>query len=201
MIQIILTVLGILLFLCSGTAILFVVAHLRTTHPAEKTKKKHSFKQARQESHPAGGFKAALRCDCTAPVIPRRYAINGFTECVSLERSFNGNLACEFGCLGLGSCVRACPRDAITLKEGRIRIGQECDACGLCVSICPKNLIQLVPALTTDYLSCAASGVADRSTVCPTAREGYRVTTKNSSNSGFKIWKEWAILIDKLRYM
>jgi len=201
-IQKVIIILGILVFLFSATALLFFIVHLRTiVFQTGKTKKIPARKHIRQHSHPLDRFKAAMRCNCTAPVIPCTFTINGFTDCVSLERSFNGNLACEYGCLGLGSCVRACPRDAIRLNDGRIGIGPECDACGLCVSICPKKLIQLVPSMTTDYLSCAASAVADRRDVCPTASEGNRVTTRNSINSGFKIWKEWAILIDKLRYM
>ncbi|MPN07876.1 Electron transport complex subunit RsxB [bioreactor metagenome] len=57
-----------------------------------------------------------------------------------------GAKSCSYGCLGLGSCVKACPFNAISIVDGIAVVDQEtCVACGNCVSACPKHLIELLP--------------------------------------------------------
>lgn len=48
--------------------------------------------------------------------------------------------------MGFGSCVKACPFDAIHVVNGVAVVDQEaCKACGKCVAKCPRHLIELVP--------------------------------------------------------
>ena len=50
------------------------------------------------------------------------------------------------GCLGFGSCVKACPFDAIHIINGIAKVDQEkCKSCGKCVAECPKHLIEIIP--------------------------------------------------------
>ena len=57
-----------------------------------------------------------------------------------------GEKACDYGCLGYGSCVKACPFDAIHVVNGVAVVDKEkCKACGKCIAACPKNLITLIP--------------------------------------------------------
>ncbi|WP_245628827.1 (Fe-S)-binding protein [Salidesulfovibrio brasiliensis] len=51
--------------------------------------------------------------------------------------------ACPEGCLGLGSCVRACPFDAIHMGPDGLPVidPEECKACGNCVDACPRGVI------------------------------------------------------------
>lgn len=57
-----------------------------------------------------------------------------------------GPKSCNHGCIGYGSCVKACQFDAIHIVDGIALVDKEaCKACGKCVSECPKNLIELVP--------------------------------------------------------
>jgi len=58
-----------------------------------------------------------------------------------------GNKQCSFGCLGFGDCVRACPFDAIHMREDGLPALSEdkCTGCGKCVDACPRNLFQLHP--------------------------------------------------------
>ena len=50
-----------------------------------------------------------------------------------------------FGCMGLGSCVKACAFDAIHIVDGVAKVDTDkCVACGKCVSTCPKKIINLV---------------------------------------------------------
>lgn len=52
----------------------------------------------------------------------------------------------EYKCLRCGSCVRACPKDAIELsEEGKHRIDRaRCDGCGRCVEVCPTSALKLI---------------------------------------------------------
>ena len=52
---------------------------------------------------------------------------------------------CRIGCLGLGTCVRACIFDALSIgSDGLPKVDQtKCTGCGACERICPKNIIRL----------------------------------------------------------
>jgi ferredoxin len=48
-------------------------------------------------------------------------------------------------CVGCGTCTEGvCFVDAITLVDGRAKIGAECRACGRCIDICPNDAIELI---------------------------------------------------------
>ena len=49
-------------------------------------------------------------------------------------------------CVGCGKCKEYCQFEAITIKDGKSRIGGSCMGCGVCVSKCPKRAIRLVRA-------------------------------------------------------
>lgn len=47
-------------------------------------------------------------------------------------------------CIGCGTCVSACPKDALTLtKEGIVTDSTLCDMCGTCAAVCPTKAIEL----------------------------------------------------------
>ncbi|MCK5554113.1 MAG: 4Fe-4S binding protein, partial [Deltaproteobacteria bacterium] len=58
-----------------------------------------------------------------------------------------GDKACPYGCLGLGTCKRVCPFDAVVISEDGISTidTERCTGCGICVKECPKGIIGLVP--------------------------------------------------------
>lgn len=94
-----------------------------------------------------GGKRVAyVRCagDCDKAFDKAKYV--GIEDCGSAVASGIGNKACDFGCLGFGSCVKACPFDAIHIVNGIARVNRNaCKACGKCVAACPKHLIELIP--------------------------------------------------------
>lgn len=81
--------------------------------------------------------------DCNAH---ERYEYEGIKDCKAAAMVQGGSKACEFGCLGLGSCVEVCPFDAIDIVDGIAKINEEkCTACEKCVIECPKAVIEMVP--------------------------------------------------------
>ena len=72
-----------------------------------------------------------------------------------------GPKACNYGCLGFGSCVKACPFDAIHIVDGIALVDKEvCKACGKCVAACPKHLIELVPYSAKHIVQCSSKAVS-----------------------------------------
>lgn len=89
----------------------------------------------------------------------------------ALEAYPQGIMACEWGCLGLGSCVAACRLGAVYIGEsGAAQIDREkCVGCGLCVKACPKGLVRLVEPSYTVNVRCASKDVGpDTRKVCET---------------------------------
>lgn len=79
----------------------------------------------------------------------------GLQDCNAAMRVAGGPKACAFGCMGLGSCVKACAFDAIHIVDGVAKVDTEkCVACGKCVATCPKKLINLVPETKKVHVNC-----------------------------------------------
>jgi H+/Na+-translocating ferredoxin:NAD+ oxidoreductase subunit B len=72
---------------------------------------------------------------------------HGIDSCAAADKIAGGFKACDYGCLGLGTCRDACPVNAIFIDEDRRRQvdRDRCTGCGLCVEVCPRGLIELVP--------------------------------------------------------
>ena len=68
-----------------------------------------------------------------------------------------GGKGCTHGCMGFGSCVTACPFDAIHVVNGVAVVDKEaCKACGKCIDTCPKHLIEMVPYTATVAVACSS---------------------------------------------
>ncbi len=59
-------------------------------------------------------------------------------------------------CDGCGRCLRACPYDAMEMKDGKTLIGERCTACGACMDTCPNT------AILTDAAPRAIPDFSDR---------------------------------------
>jgi formate dehydrogenase (NADP+) beta subunit len=85
----------------------------------------------------------ALR-DCTGGVrAERSFDYEGAADCRAMALFYGGDVSCAEGCLGLGSCVKACPFEAIRLGADGLPIidPEACRACGACVKACPRGVI------------------------------------------------------------
>lgn len=95
---------------------------------------------------------------CNGDGVRQRFYYDGIRDCkaamvLGLAGSFQ---ACRFGCLGLGSCARACPFDAITILNGLPYIDESrCTGCKKCVATCPRGLLRVDPLNRTIFVRCA----------------------------------------------
>ena len=74
-----------------------------------------------------------------------KYAYNGLDDCRAVALLGGGMKVCTIGCLGLGTCARACPFNAISMGPKGLPIVNEkrCTGCGTCERVCPKHIINL----------------------------------------------------------
>lgn len=97
--------------------------------------------------HCAGGNRAA-----------DKYDYQGFGDCQSAEILAGGSKACEYGCMGMCSCVHACKNDSIAIRKdtGASKVDYDkCTSCGACVKACPKKLIGRIPKSAKVYIACS----------------------------------------------
>ncbi|MBW2126889.1 MAG: RnfABCDGE type electron transport complex subunit B [Deltaproteobacteria bacterium] len=77
---------------------------------------------------------------------PPLYEYIGVQDCRAAYMIGEGPVACEYACLGFGTCVRNCPFDAITMTE--INLPQinydKCTGCGTCERVCPRHVMRIV---------------------------------------------------------
>jgi len=82
---------------------------------------------------------------------------NGVSDCVSASLIAGGPKGCAYGCLGMGSCARACPFNAIEMVNGLAVVHPElCVGCGACVDKCPRNIIDLAPQSAKVHIYCSS---------------------------------------------
>ena len=82
----------------------------------------------------------------------------GFHDCVAASKiGGNGPLSCKFGCLGFGTCVKACKYDAISVVNGVAKVNEDrCVGCLACAAACPRNLIVPVEPNRNVVIACAS---------------------------------------------
>jgi electron transport complex, RnfABCDGE type, B subunit len=80
----------------------------------------------------------------------------GIETCAGAALVAGGTASCQYGCMGLGDCSKACPYGAISVCNGVARVDTaHCKGCSLCVKACPKHLISLVPVKKQAVVRCS----------------------------------------------
>ena len=74
-----------------------------------------------------------------------KYIYNGVNDCRAALLINGGTKVCYAGCLGLGTCVSACPFGALSMGPDFLPVVDEdlCTGCGTCERVCPKHIITL----------------------------------------------------------
>lgn len=133
---------------------------------------------------------AFVKCqgDCEKAKVDYEYT--GAEDCAMLSFVPNGGpKSCNYGCLGYGSCVKACPFDAIHVVNGIAVVDKEaCKACGKCVAACPKNLIELIPYEAKYVVACSSKEKGPVTMKeCSVGCIGCTLCAKNCPNDAVKI--------------
>lgn len=127
------------------------------------------------------------------------YAYTGVKDCRMMGFVPGGGpKSCNSGCLGYGTCVQACPFDAIAIQNGVAVVDKEkCKACGKCIAVCPKHLISLIPYDAKMVVSCSST---DKGPItmkaCQTGCIGCGICVKNCPQEAVKV-EDFHAIIDQ----
>ncbi|GHU88823.1 electron transport complex protein RnfB [Clostridia bacterium] len=101
-------------------------------------------------------FTALVKCSGGVRA-RKKFQYAGINDCVAAQRIGGGLLECRYGCLGLGTCVRACPFGAISVVDGVALVDHErCTGCMRCAEVCPKGVVQAVPYYADVNVCCSS---------------------------------------------
>ncbi|MBC8213529.1 MAG: RnfABCDGE type electron transport complex subunit B [Candidatus Marinimicrobia bacterium] len=81
---------------------------------------------------------------------------HGIQTCTAAKLMGGGEKLCNYGCLGFGECVDACPFDAIFMTENGLPevIKDKCTGCGKCAEACPREIIEIHPISNKLFVLC-----------------------------------------------
>ena len=125
---------------------------------------------------------AFVKCAGTCEKAILDYDYTGIQDCTMASMMQNGGAkGCNAGCLGFGSCVAACPFDAIHVVDGIAVVDKEaCKACGKCIAACPKHLIELIPYEQKTFVRCNSNAKGKvQLAICQSGCIGCRICEKN----------------------
>ncbi len=142
---------------------------------------------------------AFVHCMGSCGKTRKDYAYTGVEDCAMIAFVPGGGpKSCKYGCTGYGNCVKACPFDAIHIRDGIAEVDREaCRACGKCVEACPKHLITLEPWQAKHLVACSS---ADKGAVtvklCDAGCIGCGICVKNCPSGAVEV-KDFHAVIDR----
>lgn len=142
------------------------------------------------------GKHAVVLCQGSWDNVQKKYNYEGIQDCATASELLGGMSACIFGCVGLGSCQRACNFGAIVEENGLARVlPEKCTGCGLCVSACPKRIIRMLPANVRHVVRCSnkEKGSISRK-LCKTACIACSLCVKNCPVSAIVMRDNLAVI-------
>lgn len=133
---------------------------------------------------------ALVHCNGIPDEEYKKFDYAGIPDCQAAVLLLSGPWNCPHRCIGLGSCMRACPFGAITIGPNKLPIidDKKCVACGKCVLACPKQLIELVDQAKTVHVKCNSSAKgADTRKVCKVGCIGCKLCEKVCAYDAIKV--------------
>ncbi len=105
---------------------------------------------------------ARIFCKGAIGKAERRFDYMGISDCRAAQLVSEGDKACSYGCLGLGTCVKNCPFGALSMGEDGLPVVDDdlCTACGTCTRVCPRGIPKLVPVSQKVYNPCSSHDMA-----------------------------------------
>jgi len=133
---------------------------------------------------------AKVHCNGNREHTVYSYSYKGIEDCNAAVILFKGDKACKYGCLGLGSCIKVCPVDAIKkTADGRVEVDKEiCISCKKCVAICPTAVMQMIPYDADYFVACNSKdkgGIVRKS--CKVGCIGCKICEKKFPEAGFNV--------------
>ena len=121
----------------------------------------------------------------------------GFRDCIAASKvGGNGPISCKYGCIGYGTCVKACKYDAMTVVNGVARVNEDrCVGCMACASVCPRGLIIPVEPHRNVVIACnsmAKGAVTTRS--CTIGCIGCGLCKKICPNGAITVTNNLAVI-------
>jgi len=100
-----------------------------------------------------------------------KYLYQGINDCRAATLLDGGSKICTIGCLGLGTCVNACPFGALSMGPDNLPVvdTETCTGCGTCERVCPKHIITLTSTsdrIIGEYVTDECTAPCQRN--CPT---------------------------------
>ena len=88
---------------------------------------------------------AQVGCRYPTQRADRKYLYDGAPDCRAAVILAGGPKECPVGCIGLGSCVTACPFGALSIGPDGLPVVDQyaCTGCGTCERTCPMGIMHL----------------------------------------------------------
>ena len=140
---------------------------------------------------------AFVACQAGRKTARLKYTYVGLDDCKAASLLFGGDKCCRQGCLGLGSCMRACPFDAIRISEdGLAKVDRaKCRSCQKCVAACPLKLISMVPKHQTVLVACKNLDKGKKAKeACGVACIACRICEKNCPAAAIVVTNNLAVI-------
>lgn len=140
---------------------------------------------------------ARLACAGGDGVAVREFLYNGYQDCEAAKIHFDGDKGCKHGCLGLGSCVKSCPVDAISYtNDGLVKVDPDkCIGCEICVAVCPTGSMKMIPAETQWFVACNSTDKAKvTKSLCSVGCIGCRICERKYPDAGFIVTENLSVL-------
>jgi electron transport complex protein RnfB len=140
---------------------------------------------------------ARLACLGTDEVAVKEFQYKGYADCESAVMYFDGDKGCKYGCLGLGSCVKSCPVDAIDYTgDGLVVVDPvKCIGCEICVAVCPTGVMKMIPEDAEWFVACNSKDTAKvTKSLCRAGCIGCRICERKFPDAGFVITDNLSIL-------
>ena len=121
----------------------------------------------------------------------------GFHDCLAASKvGGSGPLSCKYGCLGFGSCTKACKYGAIKVVQGVAKVDEDlCVGCMACANVCPRGLIVPVEPDRNVVIACnsmAKGAVTTRG--CTVGCIGCGLCKKICPNDAITVTKNLAVI-------
>lgn len=119
-----------------------------------------------------------------------KYLYDGMKDCLAASLILGGQKECKYGCLTYGTCVKACPYDAIEMTGDSFPrvIKEKCTACKVCVNVCPKKLYELIPHESKIVVACSSHDIGKVvMSVCPVGCIACRRCEKACSHGAMQV--------------